>query len=377
MRCIEARPVVLAPMAMQLSQVVRILDSIAPPRYAESWDNVGLLVGEVHAKVERVLVTIDYTTAVAQEAIDLRADLVVAYHPPLFKAVKRLTGQPLIQQALRHGIALYSPHTALDVAPGGTNDVLANLLGLQEVQPLRTSPGGAGQHKLVFFVPRSAADKVCEAVFAAGAGRIGNYSHCSYRHPGTGSFQGEAGSKPVIGQVGQLEQVEELRIETVVPSSRVEPVVAALRQAHPYEEPAFDLLALVAPPPHPGIGRVGSLSGVSRQQLIERVKTTLKMPTLMVAGVLEGPAAKVAVCAGAGGELLEAARRHDADVFVTGELRHHDALAVAAARMLAVTTFHSNSERVALPAYAERLQAQGTGLEVRLSQSDRDPFSLQ
>lgn len=363
-------------MAMQLSQVVRILDSLVPLRYAESWDNVGLLVGDAQAPIERILVTIDYTAAVAQEAQEFGANLVVAYHPPLFKAVKRLTGLPLIQQALRRGIALYSPHTALDVAPGGTNDVLADLLGLQAVQPLRPSPGAATQHKLVFFAPRSAADKVCEALFAAGAGRIGNYSHCSYRHLGTGTFLGEAGSKPVVGQAGQLEQLEELRVEMVVPSSQLEPVVAALRRAHPYEEPAFDLYALTAAPPHPGIGRVGSLVGTSRRQLIERVKTALNLPSLMVAGPLDGAAAKVAVCAGAGGELWEAARHQGADVLVTGELRHHDALAMAANGMCAITTFHTNSERVALGSYTERLQAQTTGLDVRRSQADRDPFSI-
>ncbi len=362
---------------MLLREILPTLEAIAPLRHAESWDNVGLLAGDPAASIERALLTIDYTPEVAAEARRLRAELVVAYHPPLFQAVKRLGAESLVFQAIRDGVALYSPHTALDVAEGGTNDLLADALELTTRGPLQRAAGKDTQYKLVTFVPEEEIDRVSAALFAAGAGQIGKYSACSFRALGTGTFFGEEGSNPAVGSAGKLERVSELRLETVVPIARVEAVIAALRGAHSYEEPAFDLVRLAPAPDGIGIGRVGELRAPrSRAALIAQIKRALGVQALLVAGPLDGEIRRAAVCAGAGGGLLEAAIAGGAELFLTGELRHHDALRAASVGMTVVCALHSVSERPTLARVKQRLVAAHPGLAVTLSAADRDPFSL-
>jgi dinuclear metal center YbgI/SA1388 family protein len=228
---------------MQLSTIIAILEEIAPPSLAESWDNVGLLSGDPNQDISGILLTIDYSPAVAEEARANQCDLVIAYHPPIFHPLKRLVAGSLVFDAIRRGVAIYSPHTALDVAEGGTNDLLADVLGLTDRQPLRPGELKPTQYKLVVFVPVEAVQRVSRALFEAGAGNIGNYSSCSFRSPGTGTFFGREGARPAVGEAGRLEQVEEVRLETIVPITGVNAVLGALRQSHPYEEPAYDLRA--------------------------------------------------------------------------------------------------------------------------------------
>jgi dinuclear metal center YbgI/SA1388 family protein len=364
---------------MKLSDAVKGLESIAPTRYAESWDNVGLLVGDPEQTVSRAILTIDYTPAVAVEARDAGCDLVIAYHPPLFSAIKRVTASSstgAVYDAIRRGVAIYSPHTALDVAPGGTNDMLAEAVGMTDCAPLKLHETKATQCKLVTFVPKEHLEQVSQALFAAGAGRIGNYRSCSFLLQGTGTFFGEESTDPAVGQKGKLERVEEIRIETVVPLAAMENVVRALKQSHPYEEPAFDLNTLAAAPEGLGIGRVGSVQEASRTDVIERIKRELGIPHLLVAGPTDGIVKRAAVCAGACGDLLEQAMAQEVDLYLTGEMRHHDALKAARAGVTVVCTLHSNSERAVLKRLAARLAKDLPELAVRLSQQDRDPFSI-
>src|SRR5688500_14285270 len=275
---------------MQLRTVTDVLEQIAPARYAEAWDNVGLLVGDPSQPVTRAICCIDYTPAVAAEAAAERCDFVVAYHPPIFDGLKRLVVSEtnVIFDAIRRGVAIYSPHTALDVADGGTNDMLADAIGItpQSRAPLRLIEPKATQYKLVTFVPEKDVDRVAAALFDAGAGRIGNYTQCSFRSPGTGTFFGEEGStNPTVGRSGKLERADEIRIETVMPIARLAEVLAALRESHPYEEPAFDLVQLAAAPEKLGQGRLGKLpSPTPRRQVIERVKRELGLSHLLIAG---------------------------------------------------------------------------------------------
>lgn len=362
---------------MQLGDVIKVLEALAPTRLAEEWDNVGLLAGDPEQPISRALLTIDYTRAVAAEAERQGRELVVSYHPPLFRPLKRLLASDLVFQAVRRGMALYSPHTALDVAPGGTNDVLADALGLADRQALRPGKIGETQFKLVTFIPEEHVERLSAALFAAGAGRIGNYSACSFRSLGTGTFFGEAGANPVLGQAGRLELANELRVETVVPIARLPAVLAALRANHPYEEPAFDLVRLAEPPGQGiGMGRIGTLPGVPRPVLFERIRAALKVRHLLVAGPTEGEVRRAAVCAGACGDLLGDALAQRVDLYLTGELRHHDALRAAEAGMTVVCVLHSNSERVALTQLAARLGERLPGLEIHVSEMDRDPFEV-
>lgn len=362
---------------MELSRIVAQLERIAPTRDAESWDNVGLLAGDPRQDVSTALLTIDYTDEVARERESLGCELVIAYHPPIFHPIKRLTAGDLVFEAVRRGIAIYSPHTALDVAEGGTNDVLCDVLGVSRRWPLKLSESKTAQYKLVTFVPEDAVEKVSHALFDAGAGRIGKYSACSFRSSGTGTFFGEEGTHPTVGQSGRMESAPEVRLETVVPIAKVATVVEALRKSHPYEEPAFDLNQLAAPPQGIGIGRLGEFDvPLPRSQLLDRVKRGLEINHLLVAGPTEGAARRVAVCAGACGELLDQAIAEQAELYLTGEMRHHDAIKAARAGLTVVCTLHSNSERLALKRLKQRLEEGLPGLACHLSRSDRDPFAV-
>ncbi|HSV16221.1 MAG TPA: Nif3-like dinuclear metal center hexameric protein [Tepidisphaeraceae bacterium] len=358
------------------------MDDIAPTRHAESWDNVGLLVGDPAQSIIRVMLTIDYTAAVAAEARNENCDCIIAYHPPIFDAIKRITADGpsgLIHDAIRRGVAIYSPHTALDVADGGTNDMLADAIGLpaENRQPLRLAQTKAMQYKLVVFVPERELDAVSSAMFAAGAGRIGKYSSCSFRSPGTGTFFGEAGTNPAVGESGKLETAQEVRLETVVPISKIHSVIEAMRSAHPYEEPAFDLNQLAAPPEGVGQGRIASFaSPVLISELIGRIKRELEIESVLTAGPTEGSVSRAAVCAGSCGEFLDDAISQNAEFFLTGELRHHDAIKAANAGMTVICTLHSNSERAVLKRLRSRLQQRLPSVEFLLSQADRDPFVI-
>jgi dinuclear metal center YbgI/SA1388 family protein len=375
--------------AMNVADLVRALDSIAPLAHAEEWDNVGLLAGDPASSLTRALLCIDCTRDVVLEAEKTRCEAIVAYHPPLFRPISRVTRGSIVYDLVRRGLALYSPHTALDAADGGTNDVLADAIGMtDERAPIRPTAPKATQHKLVTFVPPDALAKVSDALFEAGAGRIGDYRGCSFRAPGTGTFFGEAGTLPAVGSAEKNEVVEEVRLETVVPIDRVGEVVRALRASHPYEEPAFDLVALAPLPPlpfarvargaqgGPGMGRIGTLARIERAALLARVKERLGVPHLLVAGPTAGTVTRGAVCAGAAGDLLDAAIRLGAEVIVAGEVRHHDALRAAEAGVTVVCALHSNSERITLEPLRLRLASALPALELATSRADRDPFAI-
>ena len=359
---------------MLLRDLTTALDHIAPTRYAEPWDNVGLLAGDPDQPVTRAMLCIDYTAAVADEARNEQCDLIIAYHPPIFAAVKRVTG--LVHDAIRRGVAIYSPHTALDVADGGTNDLLADAVGLGTARPLRPAkPEPATFHKLVTFVPTGSVDRVAFALERAGAGRIGNYGGCSFRSTGVGTFTGDEGTNPTIGTPGVPERVDEVRLEMACPVGVTRDVVAALRAAHPYEEPAFDLLVEVPPPPDRGLGRAGWLAEpTTAAGVVDRVKRALSIDHVLVAGDVGRTVTTAAVCAGACGELLDDAIAAGVDFYLTGEMRHHDALKGTASGLTVVCTLHSNSERAVLRRIQPRIEAACPGVVALLSTADRDPF---
>lgn len=373
---------------MILRDLLRILEEIAPTRNAESWDNVGLLTGDPQQEVTRALLAIDFTPAVAEEARAAQADLIIAYHPPIFSPVKRLVAGDLLYDAIRQGVAIYSPHTALDVAEGGTNDLLADLLGLQDRQPLRFIEPKAREHKFTTFVPPDALTRVADALFAAGAGGIGRYTRCSFRSPGTGTFMGDESTNPAIGTPGVYEETPEIKLEMLCPIDRVPQVLAALRNAHPYEEPAFDLVHLAAPVEKLGQGRIGKLATPTPlPDLLDRIKKGLGINHLLVSPAISSPPTspsphhpiliqKAAVLAGAGREHLKDAIAQQAQLYLTGEIPHHDALAAAKAGVTVVATLHSHSERATLQRLRDRLAQSAPNVTFTLSTLDRDPFQI-
>lgn len=373
---------------MLLKDILHAVGTIAPESLAEPWDKVGLHVGDPGATVRRGLLCIDLTGDVAAEAVARGAELVIAYHPPIFEPLRSVTTtEPrgkVIHRLIRAGVAVYSPHTALDSAIGGVNDWLAAGLGAGRGRPIKpVEPAGGGHIKIVTFVPMSHAVAVRDAMAAAGAGCIGNYDACSFSHPGEGTFRGGKDTNPFIGKPGKLERVAETRLEMICTRGLLAAAVAALRASHPYEEPAFDLIPLEpAPPiagePAAGQGRLWTLDQpVSLSTLVSRIKRLLGVKSLEVAlpgGRRGAKVARVAVCAGAGASVLLGA---DADVLFTGEMRHHDLLAAAQQGKTVVLAGHTQTERPYLPEYRRRLQAvTGRQIAWHISKADRTPSEL-
>ena len=361
-----------------LRDVIQVLEQIAPPAGAAEWDNTGLLLGDPAAEVRRIMTCLTVTKATVQEAIREQADLIVSHHPVLFRPVQRLTADrgdgSVLLPLLRAGIAVYSPHTAYDDAPGGINEQLCARLGIEQVQPLRRRAAEM-LYKLVVFLPEGDLPRVSDAVFAAGAGIIGQYRECSFRLAGTGTFFGTDSTNPTVGQKGRREEVPEWRWEVVVPAERLEAVVAAMRAAHSYEEPAYDIYPLHVPPRR-GAGRIGTLAQpCSLQAFAERVRQQLSGPVQIV-GPPDRQVQRLAVACGAGGELLGEAVRQRADAFLTGEVRFHDAVRAEAAGIALVLPGHYASERLGVEHLAERLQAAFPHLHVWASREEADPFRL-
>jgi len=369
--------------AVTLAQVRDAMEAIAPTHLAEKWDNVGLLSGHRSSLVKKVLLTIDITPAVHDEAIARGVDLVMSYHPPIFKPMKhlRIDGDeaPALAVALAsYGIWVYSPHTALDTVEGGTNDVLAARVGAKVTGSFSHYPAMGEFLKLVTFVPEPHLEEVADAVFEAGAGHIGKtakYTRCSFRNPGTGTFQGDYSTNPAVGKAGVFEKVPEMRFETILPLELAGDVINALRRAHPYEEPAFDLLRMETPPEQVGLGRYAELPKAERLgDFAKRCKKELGVGAVQVVGSPAQMIRTLALVAGSSGRLpLEQARK-PYDCVLTGELKHHDMLAFAAAKKAAVCLGHSSTERPILPDVARRLKAQLPTVETIISRTDREPF---
>lgn len=357
--------------------VVDYLDRFAPRDLAADWDNVGLLLGERSAAVERIMTCLTVTPESAAEAIEIRANLIVTHHPIFFRGIKRLTadtpeGRMLLGLA-RAGVAVYSPHTAFDNTRGGINELLARRLALSDVVPLRRA-SDRGSMKVVVFVPEKDLNRVADAMFAAGAGQIGEYRECSFRLAGTGTFFGSDAANPTMGQKGRREEVHEWRLEAVCPASRVEAVVAAIRGAHSYEEPAFDIYPLHAPPSGRGEGRLGSLPhSQPLSTLTAAVKTALQAGPVQSIGDPQQPVQRVAIVCGAGGEMLADAVRARADVLLTGEMRFHDYLQARAQGLALILPGHYATERCGIEELAERLRGQFPQLHVWASTREADP----
>lgn len=358
---------------------VNLVGSVYPERDAEPWDATGLQVGDPDAAVHSVLVTLDVTDAVLDEAARAGADLVLAHHPLLFRPLGRLTPATasgrLALRAARQGIAILAAHTNFDVAPFGTTDPIMELLGLRDVRPLTPhQTDDASEVKLVTFVPADDVAAVLAALADAGAGVIGEYDHCSFRVAGTGTFRPSEAANPTAGEKGRLNEETEERVEVIVPRARLRATVDALIAAHPYEEVAYDLYPLLrAPDRGKGLGRVGELPQPRTLGTIARMLADgLPSPHLRIAGDPDREVRRIAACGGAGDSLIDAAHAVGADCYVTGDLRHHPALDALTLGMAVIDAGHYATEAAALPALvaAVRDAAAARGLSASLIPSE-------
>jgi dinuclear metal center YbgI/SA1388 family protein len=367
----------------RLSDVIEVLDEAYPPRLAESWDSVGLVCGDPDDLLDSVTIAVDATPAVVDEVPE--RGLLLAHHPLLLRGVDTVAASTpkgaLVHRLIRTGRSLFTAHTNADSASPGVSDALAHALGLTVEAVLEPASQPADLDKWVIYVPRENAEAVQAAVFQAGAGHIGDYSHCSWSVRGIGQFLPHEGATPAIGSVGAVERVDEDRFEVVAPARVRAAVLAAMRAAHPYEEPAFDIFALVPAPGDAGLGRIGTLGQPeSLRAFVSRVGAALPRTSwgVRASGDPDRIVSRVAVCGGAGDSLLGTAARADVQAYVTADLRHHPADEHRRASEVAlIDVAHWASEFPWCTQAAELLRSRfGADLPVHVSTTRTDPWNL-
>ncbi|MGY4690333.1 Nif3-like dinuclear metal center hexameric protein [Salibacterium sp. K-3] len=309
--------------------IVRVFEQWSPRSYAVDGDNVGLMVGTLNKPVQRVMTTLDVSDEVVEEAADKNIDLIIAHHPLIFKPLSSIETSggkgSIIEKCIKNDITVYAAHTNLDIADGGVNDMLTKALGLEETEvlvPMFDIP----LKKLTAFVPEDHVETVRSALGNAGAGHIGDYSHCTFATEGTGTFIPGNNTDPYLGTQGKMEFAAEKRMETVVPETIMPQVIEALEEAHPYEEPAYDIYPLDLEGEVMGLGRTGYLrEPLSYDAFIQHVKDSLGVKNLRTAGREPTEVRKVAVLGGDGNKYWKNALHSGADVYITGDLYFHTA----------------------------------------------------
>lgn len=364
-----------------VSDVIGIINKIAPLRFAEEWDNPGLQVGDPAAQASRIMVALDPCLSSVEHAIEHGCTLLLTHHPLIFKPLKRVSRQDpdgiVICRALESGISIVSLHTNYDVAAGGVNDLLADRLGLLNCSPLQITSADE-LLKLVVFVP----DGYEQAVFSAISRfsfRIGNYSDCSFSAPGTGTFKALEGAAPFIGSPGELSSVPESRLEILILRDNAAAAVSAMKKVHPYEEPAFDLCELSNRGESHGLGRIGELGQeVTLLEFAEFVKARLNIPHLRIVGENGKMIKRVAICGGSGISLLRNARFRGADLLLTGDVKYHDAREAESHGIAIMDAGHFATENLMIAGLIEtllrELPARGFKADLLSYDGERDPF---
>jgi dinuclear metal center YbgI/SA1388 family protein len=369
---------------MKLCELMKIMEDLAPLRLAESWDNCGLLLGDPTSEVRSVMTCLTLSQEVAEEAVENRIDAIISHHPILFRATKSIRADKpetsVAWRLARAGVAVVSHHTAWDGAISGANQLIAEVAGADTIQPLQPAATKPCV-KFVVFVPDENMAAVRQAAFDAGAGYIGIYDQCSYSHDGVGTFRGQEGANPAIGEVGRLESVPEKRLEIISYKSNINKVLDAIRQTHPYEEPAIDIyeLAGLASQSRDGVGRVGDMVQPSTiKQIAKRIEAGLKSSAMQIALAdgksIDSNITRIAAACGAGDDLVDLAVGARAQLLITGELRFHTILKAREAGLSVILTGHYSSERVSMEYLAGLLQKKCPELMIRVSAAERDPL---
>ncbi|PTN08538.1 Nif3-like dinuclear metal center hexameric protein [Mangrovibacterium marinum] len=362
---------------MQIAEITRYLESIAPLAYQESYDNAGLLVGKPNDEVEKALICLDVTEAVVDEAIGGGFQLIIAHHPLIFGGLKKLNGknevERCVMKAIKNDLAIYAAHTNLDSVHGGVNSKICQKLQLKNCQIL--APVKGQLKKLVTFIPLEQADQVKQAIFKAGAGHIGNYDSCGYSVPGTGSFRGNQSTTPFVGEPGKLHQEPEVRFETIFPAALQGAVISALLQAHPYEEVAYDIYSLDNAFEQVGAGMLGELeTPISELEFLQFTKKQFQCELVRHSPLRGRKVKKVAVCGGAGSFLTRQAIGSGADIFITGDMKYHQFFE-AEGKIVIADIGHFESEQFTKEVFYELLTKKFPKFAVRLSAVNTNPIN--
>ena len=360
---------------MKIFSIISYLESIANPALQEKYDNAGLIIGDGDQECSGILISLDATEEIIKEAVAKKCNLVVAHHPIIFGGLKKLNGKNYVEKAvisaIKNDVAVYAIHTNLDNISNGVNGRIAEMLGLMEVTVL--SGKTETLKKLVTFVPVANADEVRNAVFTAGAGYIGNYSDCSFNVEGTGTFKGEEGASPYVGEMGIRHYEKEIRFETVFPFFLEKKVVAALKDAHPYEEVAYDILSLSNIDAETGSGLIGILpEPMDEINLLTKIKELFNVPVIRHTELTGRLVERVAVCGGAGSFLISKALSENADFFITADVKYHEFFD-ANNRMIIADIGHYESEQFTINLLYEFLEQKFPNFAVLKTEVDTNP----
>ena len=362
---------------MQLKQITQFIESIAPLAFQESYDNSGLIIGHPDDEISGILITLDVTEAILDEAISKNLNLIVCHHPIVFSGIKKLNRKNYIEwcveKAIKNDLSIYAAHTNLDSVFGGVNSKICEKLELQNCRILAPTPGYL--KKLVTFVPVADAENVRKAIFEAGAGHIGNYDSCSFNQTGSGTFRGNDQTNPYVGEKNQLHTEEETRIETIFPKHFQSKVIHALLLAHPYEEVAYDIYPLDNEYTQAGIGMIGELAQpMDEIQFLEKLKAAFNCKVIKHTQLLDKPIRKVAVCGGSGSTYLSKAMALKADIFISGDFKYHQFFD-AENQIIIADIGHYESEQFTKEVFYELLTKKFPKFAVHLSDFSTNPVS--
>ncbi|MDB5007919.1 MAG: Nif3-like dinuclear metal center hexameric protein [Mucilaginibacter sp.] len=360
---------------MKLSQLTAYLESLAPLAYQEEYDNAGLIVGQPEQEVYQALISLDCTEAIVDEAIATNCQVIISHHPIVFRGLKKFNGKTyverVVEKAIRNNIAIYAIHTNLDNIMSGVNAKICETLGLKNCRIL--APKHNILKKLVTYVPVSHADEVRDALFAAGAGNIGNYSEVSFNAAGTGTFMGNDYTDPYVGEPGKRHLENEIRIETIYPAILESKILMALVLAHPYEEVAYDLYTLTNQHQEVGAGMIGELEApVEEEAFLFDIKEKMRAHVIRHTALTGRPIKKVAVCGGAGGFLLKQAIAAGADIFITADFKYHEFFD-AEGKLVIADIGHFESEQFTQQLLYEIIRKKFSNFAIRLTEVNTNP----
>ena len=360
----------------RIKDIIHSLENWAPPALAESYDNVGLLVGDKNKETSGILISLDCTEKVVQEAIGLGCNLVISHHPLIFGGIKKLTGSNYVERtielAIKNDIALYAIHTNLDNVHYGVNKRIADRIGLIDTRIL--SPKSGRLQKLSFFVPETSLVEVREAIFDAGGGRIGKYYDCSFNTKGIGTFTAGIGANPTLGEIGKKQNESEIRVEILVPDYMSSAAIAAMKKAHPYEEVAYYLQSLENTHQDIGSGMIGKLNEPMKAiDFMAMLKEKMDLKVIKCTDLVKEEVETIAVCGGSGSFLLRDAIRQKADVFITSDFKYHEFFDAEDSVIIA-DIGHYESERFTIDLIAEKLSKKFRTFATHLTKVNTNPI---
>lgn len=362
---------------MTVRDVAEVIEGFAPIGYKEDYDNVGLQVGSPSTPVNGILLALDVTPEVIDDALANDANLIVAHHPVIFKGLKKLTGssytERTIIKAIKHGISIYCAHTNIDSVWNGVSMSMAKKMGLKNIRVLQ--PANEQLVKLVTFVPHEKANEVRQSMFSAGAGNIGEYDQCSYNIQGTGTFRAGEGSNPHVGDIGKQHQEQETRVEVIVPKPILAKVILAMNNAHPYEEVAYDIIPLLNSNPRAGLGLIGDMpKTIKEPDFLKRVKNSFNLKCIRHSPLTENSVKRVALCGGSGASLISKAISLGANAFITADIKYHQFFD-ADNKILIADIGHYESEHYTIDIFYELLTKKFPNFAVLKTNVETNPVN--